>query len=108
MDYKYTYYSKYNESTYSYDTESITTLGVKASTDHGIGLMVGENSIGYVADLSVDTRNALSFDPIKDLMIEHKAGTLNGEYYDSVQLLDAVIEVCCFPGHRIVIITIHN
>jgi hypothetical protein len=70
--------------------------------------MVGENSIGYVADLSVDTRNALSFDPIKDLMIEHKAGTLNGEYYDSVQLLDAVIEVCCFPGHRIVIITIHN
>ena len=94
MDYKYTYYSKFNESIYSYDTESITTLGVKASTDIGIGLMVGENSIGYVAGLSVDTRNALSSDPIEDLKIEHKAGTLNGEYYDPVQLLDAVIEVC--------------
>lgn len=76
-----------------HDYDSTTTVALTASADVGFGLKVGKNSIGFVTNLSIDTKNISEADLEKDLVVTPKAATINGEYYNPEQFLAAVMEI---------------
>lgn len=80
---------------------SKTTFNVDLSSKVGLGLKVNDNSIGFVADLSMDVDDAtfktLDFD--EDLVVTPKAATINNKYVNpetfytvTVQIVEAMSE----------------
>ena len=80
---------------------SKTTFNVDLTSKVGLGLKVNDNSIGFVADLSMDVDDAtfktLDFD--EDLVVTPKAATINNKYVNpktfytvTVQIVEAMSE----------------
>ena len=71
-----------------------TTLGAfKTSADIGLGLGVGENSIGFVINVAGSSAELFKFNPDTDMTITAKAAVLNGAYYDPDQFIAALTEI---------------
>ena len=71
-----------------------TTLGAfKTSADIGLGLGVGENSIGFVINVAGSSAELFKFNPDTDMTITAKAAVLNGAYYDPEQFIAALTEI---------------
>ena len=89
-EYRYAYSYEYDYSTYQ--SSSNTDESFRIVTDAGVGLKVGENSIGFVAGFSMNSAEAgEDSDDLFDFT--PKAATINGSFYDPQQFLEAIVEL---------------
>ena len=93
--------TKVKDTADSSKNSSKTTFNVDLTSKVGLGLKVNDNSIGFVADLSMDVDDAtfktLDFD--EDLVVTPKAATINNKYVNpktfytvTVQIVEAMSE----------------
>lgn len=87
----YSYY--YTENMFSNESVETKSFYVKGPADLGMGLMVGENSIGFVSSVDIDLDSTQGISPESDLKLEPEAATINGRYYNPDQFKDVLLEV---------------
>lgn len=93
--------TKVKDTADSSKNSSKTTFNVDLTSKVGLGLKVNDNSIGFVADLSMDVDDATfkTLDFEEDLVVTPKAATINNKYVNpntfytvTVQIVEAMSE----------------